>query len=152
MEVEIKDHTAEAVDAKDQAIERALEIIGMKLEKYAKFRCPTGTPESTGIPGYIGGTLKNSITYATAKHAGKTIKVEAGQAKPTADMHGGKAEAVPVDEEECVYLGTNVFYAPYVELGTSRGMSPRPFLKPALQDHLSEYEHVLSNELKKALG
>ena len=31
-----------------------------------------------------------------------------------------------------VDVGSNVLYAPYVELGTSR-MAPRPFLKPALE-------------------
>lgn len=48
--------------ALDAAIKRALTIIGLNAEKYAKAICPVGTPESTGKPGYIGGTLRNSIT------------------------------------------------------------------------------------------
>lgn len=46
-----------------QKIEKVLEDIGLKAESSAKLLCPVGTPESTGIAGYIGGTLKNSIAY-----------------------------------------------------------------------------------------
>ena len=46
-----------------------------------------------------------------------------------------------------VVIGTNVEYAPYVELGTRR-MSPRPFLKPAAENHASEYSNIVMNALK----
>ena len=46
-----------------EAMARALEICGGKAETYAKQLAPVGTPESTGIPGYRGGTLRNSITH-----------------------------------------------------------------------------------------
>ena len=42
------------------ATRRALETIGLLAEGYAKDKCPVGTPESTGIPSYVGGTLRNS--------------------------------------------------------------------------------------------
>lgn len=48
-----------------------------------------------------------------------------------------------------VYVGTNVKYAQYVELGTSR-MSPRPYLKPAVTDHISEYMDILKEHLDAA--
>lgn len=55
------------VGAVDQAVKdalaRGLEICGGKAETYAKQLAPVGTPESTGIPGYRGGTLRNSITH-----------------------------------------------------------------------------------------
>ena len=55
---------ADAVkDAVTQALAIALEICGGKAETYAKQLAPVGTPESTGIPGYKGGTLRNSITH-----------------------------------------------------------------------------------------
>ena len=46
------------------------------------------------------------------------------------------------------YVATNVHYAPYVELGTRRMKTPRPYLKPAAEDHAAEYKAVLENELR----
>ena len=138
MSVTITDNTDKAKDAAQQAIQRALTRIGGKVERYAKALCPVGTEESTGIKGYIGGTLKNSI------------------------MH--------TEDETTTTVGTNVFYAPYVELGTGpnytpppewmennaergRGIGkgfvhPRPFLRPAMADHLLLYRQIIENELK----
>lgn len=148
VKVEVIDNTQEVISAKDAAVERALEIIGGKMERYAKALCPVGTPESTGIPGYRGGTLRNSITYVTATHAGKTVTIPKASASPTAPLHGGTQEDASTDEKDVVIVGTNVYYAPYVEEGTSK-KAPRRFIKPALKDHLPEYKNIFLNELKK---
>ena len=134
------DKTPEVMKAIEEAIPDALEIIGIKIEKYAKALCPVGTPESTGKKGYRGGTLRNSITHEV--------------------------------EEKELAVGSNVEYAPYVELGTGRhfqmppewehfgsekgaglveGMTPRPYLRPAVEDHLNEYVDIFKSEIKKAL-
>ena len=135
----VNDNSSQVLSGLDHAVERALEIIGMKAEAYAKARCPVGTVESTGKKGYRGGTLRNSITHEVNK------------------------------SEKSVTIGSNVEYAPYVELGTgsyfetppeweqfttSRGGSgghgyvrPRPYLKPAIEDHKGEFEHIIRNEL-----
>ena len=49
--------------------------------------------------------------------------------------------------EKAAYIGTNVEYAPYVEMGTSR-MREQPFLRPAAQDHGAEYRAILEDELR----
>lgn len=36
---------------------------GALVERKAKEKCPVGTPESTGVPGYVGGRLRASITH-----------------------------------------------------------------------------------------
>lgn len=114
------------------------EMIGISAEKYAKALAPVGTPESTGKKGYRGGTLRNSITHES--------------------------------DEEKVVIGSNVEYAPYVELGTGpyfqvppeweqfdvpKGsgdghsyVHPRPYLRPAILDHLSDYAKIISSILK----
>ena len=138
MDVELTSHKEEFEAAMEAARDRALTIIGMKAEKYAKALCPVGTSESTGKKGYRGGTLRNSITHRV--------------------------------EGDRVQIGSNVEYAPYVELGTGpyftpppeweqfnskRGtgighgyVHPRPYLRPAIEDHLNDFKRVIIGELK----
>ena len=51
------------------------------------------------------------------------------------------------DGEPAAYIGTNVEYAPYQELGTIH-MKAQPFLKPAVADHANTYRKIIENELK----
>lgn len=135
-----EDNTNKILNELDGQIEKALETIGLKVEKYAKALCPVGTPESTGIKGYRGGTLRNSISHVVDK------------------------------QNNQVNIGTNVEYAPYVELGTGPFFEPppdwekftgqrgsgigggyvhaRPFLRPAITDHKDEWKLIIENELK----
>lgn len=52
-------------------------------------------------------------------------------------------------EANAVYIGTNVEYAPDVELGTTR-MHPHPYLRPAAADHADEYRAILKGCLESA--
>lgn len=51
-----------------------------------------------------------------------------------------------VDDNTAI-IGTNVEYAPYVELGTSK-MDARPYLRPAVENHIKEYKEIAKGELK----
>lgn len=130
-------HRQEIIDAKDEAVKRAMIQIGMAAETYAKALCPVGTPESTGIKGYIGGTLRGSITYATEEQH------STGQAP----AKGADYKMLATPEKERVYIGTNVEYAPYVEMGTVK-MKPKPYLKPAIANNAAEYQSIIERELK----
>ena len=138
MGFKITDNSDKVMSAKDAAVKMALEAIGIRAEKYAKALCPVGTVESTGKKGYRGGTLRNSITHEV--------------------------------DEDVVTIGSNVEYAPYVELGTgpyfqtppqweqfssTKGsgegtgyVHPRPFLKPAIEDHLDEFKGLAEHIFK----
>lgn len=140
MAVKFTDNSAIFLRELEAAKRKALETIGQKAEGYAKKLCPVGTPESTGIAGYRGGTLRNSITH----------RVENG---------------------DTMALGSNVEYAPYVELGTGshftpppeweqftteRGsgvgrayVKPRPYIRPAIEEHRDEYQNIVERELKR---
>lgn len=45
------------------------------------------------------------------------------------------------------YVGTNVEYAPYVEMGTAN-TNAQPYLKPAIANHIQEYKNIVEQELK----
>lgn len=51
------------------------------------------------------------------------------------------------DGKDSVYIGTNVEYGKYVELGTRRA-APQPFLRPAAEEHGSQYRQIIESELK----
>lgn len=105
-----------------------------------------------------------AVTFIS--HA-KDVLSEESKAKAQAlEMIGGMAEsfakkACPVDtgrlrnsithaqfDENTEVIGTNVEYAPYVELGTMR-MSARPFLRPAAENHKAEYVAVIKSVMGK---
>lgn len=53
-----------------------------------------------------------------------------------------------VADSETATIGTNVEYAAYVELSTAK-MPAQPYLRPAIEDHLREYEDIIRNELRQ---
>lgn len=119
VEVKIEDNSEEVLEELHDKVVDWLEAIGEDAADTAARRAPVGTPESTGIPGYIGGTLKNSISSAV------------------------------VENENAVYIGTNVEYAPYQEFGTSRGISGKHFLQFGATAHQAEYKQLLEEKLKE---
>lgn len=107
----------------DSAIIRALEMCGGKAETYAKKLCPVDT-----------GNLRLSITH---QRSGNDTEI----------------------------IGTAVKYAPYVEFGHHQEVGRyvpaigkrlvkdfvpgKPYLAPALENHVSEYEQIFKDELGK---
>ena len=79
-----------------------------------------------------------AIGLAAESHAKELCVVDTGRLRNS---------ITHVVQDEEVYIGTNVEYAPYVELGTSR-MKARPFLKPAAENYGSEYKTLLESVLK----
>ena len=137
MSITFKDNTSEFLDALDKAIENGLEAIGMTAEGHAKRKI-------TDYPAVDTGRLRNSITYAISgeKPQNSTYKDDSGN---TYEYSG----TAPDDNDPSVYIGTNVKYGAYVEIGTSR-MGARPFLKPASSEHSDEYERIMEAALKSA--
>ena len=122
---------------------RALMVIGLKAERYAKANCTEMKAVDTG-------RLRNSITFAMAGGRANTTSYAADRGKggkpPATGSYSGTAEGG--EEDLAVYIGTNVEYAPYIEFGTER-RGPRPFLHNAAADHAAEYREILQRELKK---
>lgn len=94
---------------------------------------------SQGIQRAIDRALEE-IGLAAEGYAKRACPVDTG------NLRNSIAHAVE-SADNAVYIGTNVEYAPYVELGTSR-QKAQPFLRPAASEHGAQYRQVL----KKALG
>lgn len=147
-DIKFTDNTPQLHEALDSWAERVLTIWGMTVQDYAQLLAPPGTEDSTGIEGYVGGALKQSLTYAV------------DLAKKT------------------VTIGSNLFYSVYVELGTgifaekgngrktpwvwkdfngkwhfTRGMKAandgKGFLRPAVEEHIDELREIAVEEGNK---
>lgn len=142
------DNTPQLHEALDSWAERVLTIWGMTVQDYAQLLVPTGTADSTGIEGYVGGALKQSLTFAL-------------------DL-----------AKKAVTIGSDLFYSLFVELGTgifaekgngrktpwvwkdfngkwhfTRGMKAandgKGFLRPAVEDHIEELREIAVEEGNK---
>lgn len=73
-------------------------------------------------------------------YAKETVPVDTGRLKNsiTHEVEG---------DGRAVVIGSNVEYAPFVELGTVK-MSARPYLRPAVENHTAEYQNVLETEFR----
>ena len=151
--IDIKvDNTDLIKNATLEAIETALEAVGMQVEGYAKLLCPVDT-----------GLLRNSITHAVhgqpvavdnyatnPTHATTEATKRAGTAgKRVSPSREGAYSGNAPSGDRAVYIGTNVEYAPYVEVSSS-GRKAQPFLKPAVENHRKEYEEIFEEQLKNA--
>ena len=65
MEVEFKSNKDAVLSEFQRKTKLALDLIGEAAEGFVKEQTPVGSPESTGIKGYVGGRLRNSIAHQT---------------------------------------------------------------------------------------
>lgn len=54
-----------------------------------------------------------------------------------------------ISSEKVAYIGTNVTYGKYVELGTYK-MKAQPYIRPAVLNHKDEYKSILKTRLEHA--
>jgi hypothetical protein len=143
-DIKFTDNTPQLHEALDSWAERVLTIWGMTVQDYAQLLVPTGTAESTGIEGYVGGALKQSLTFVL-------------------DL-----------TKKTVTIGSNLLYSILVELGTgifaekgngrktpwiwmdfngkfhaTRGMKASPFLRPAVEEHIDELREIAVEEANR---
>jgi len=104
-----KDDSGKTINEAQEALDRALERIGIEAEGQAKLYLTESGAVDTG-------RLRGSVSHVTQPRA--------------------------------VTIGTNVEYAPYIELGTYK-MAARPYLSPAIKNHLDRYKQIIMEELKK---
>lgn len=145
MSYSYKDNTEEVLSAMETAIERGLEAIGMTAGGHAKKVLTKAV--YTGDKNYpLTGRLRNSITYAVS---GKKAAIQSysGDNGEEGGTYDGTA---PNDKDKAVYIGTNVEYAPGIELGTHRSAGAVHFLQDAASNHTAEYKRLMEDSMKNA--
>jgi HK97 gp10 family phage protein len=141
MTITVEDHSAEVLAALKNALERGAESIGETAEAHAKSNITAQGAVDTG-------RLRNSIANQV-KEIGSGYEVT---------------------------IGSDLEYAPYIEFGTGKYSStgggttkeswvyqddygdwhraypqrPRPFLEPAVSEHVNEYVEILKDSLENA--
>ena len=81
-----------------------------------------------------------AIGLTAEGHAKKETPVDTGR------LRNSISHAV---EDRAAYIGTNVEYAPYVELG-ARGRDGKHMLQRAATEHTDEYKRLMEDSMKNA--
>lgn len=91
--------------------------------------------------------VKSAYEQARERSLEKIGLVAEGYAKKACPVDTGRLRNSITHEVEDknVYIGSNVEYAPDVELGT-RKQKAKPFLKPAATDHAATYNGIVKSE------
>ena len=119
IEISLTDNSDLIKDALEDQVEQALIAVGITAENNAKREITRAVYDTPESPSYVRtGRLRNSLTHSVAMN------------------------------EKAVYIGSNVEYAAYVELGTSR-MRARPYLRPAVANYTDEYKNLIKQALSR---
>lgn len=155
--IHVTDNSNEFMDQFYDAVDVALEEIGLFVESEAKKllnRPYTHSTAPSPRPYIDTGLLRNSITHAVS---GKSSAISSYQGDkssrynnsgkiPRGSYHGH----APNDpkEKRAVYVGTNVEYAVYVHEGTENIKTPNRYLKDAVtlnEDQIKKRIEVVLN-------
>lgn len=93
--------------------------------------------------------VRRAFQDATDRALEKIGLTAEGYAKKLAPVDTGRLRnsiSHAVDSNDA-YIGTNVEYAAYVELGTRKSRA-QPYLIPAVTEHSGTYRKILENEYK----
>ena len=126
----------------EKAMLKAARMIGGSVAGHAIDQCPVDT-----------GLLRNSITFAIGGEPPAVTDYQSDEKDKNGEYTTGHydGEAPQDDDDEVtVYVGTNVQYAPYQELGAPNAHVPEhPFLRPAFENNKREIEQILEKCLRE---
>ena len=101
---------------------------------------------------WYGGKVIKNVEEAINKALEASALLVEGEAKNLAPVDTGNLRnsiAYEIEKKEA-RVGTNVGYAPFVCLGTSK-MAAQPFLNPALEQNKGNIQKIFADALKKAV-
>lgn len=120
VDVNVVDNAELFLKALPEQIEAGLIAIGITAESNSKDEIDRAVYDTPESPNYVRtGRLRNSLTHEVDPDA------------------------------KAVYIGSNVEYAAFVELGTTK-MAPRPYLEPAAtkSEYVQEYKDLMQTALE----
>ena len=116
----------------DEAVKKAL----LKAGYLVHSKAVSNISGHTGIRAVDTGRLMGSLSVAWIS----------GKSSVNSPATASDAVSKP-NEKNTVFVGTNVFYGPFVEFGTSK-MKPRPYLRPAFNSSRETIKEII----RKAVG
>lgn len=125
----------------------ALEEIGLRAEGYAKMKAPVGTPESTGVVGYVSSGLRKSLTHKVLNgevYIGTNNKAPNGAPYPLYVEFGTGIYATDGKGRKSPWT----WYDKNGKAHWTHGIKPVHYLRDAVADHKDEYKKVLLKYLK----
>ena len=133
VDVTVTSNLDEVIEAKDEAILKALIDIGQDAEAYAKMYAPVDT-------GNLRGSISNEVSESeSAVYIGTNVEyapyLEFGTGK-FAEGGGGRQTPWRYQDE-------------YGRWHTSSGIPAQPYLRPAIENHLQEYKETFEEHLKE---
>lgn len=149
-DIKVTDNTPQLHEALESWVKRVLSNWGMLVEDYAKLLAPKDTSR-----------LANSITHLVDM-AKKTVTIGTNAQSDSGKWPNGY-NATPSPYPIYVELGTGI----YAEKGNgrptpwywydmktkqwhfTRGVKPRPFLRPAVEEHIDELREIAVEEGNK---
>lgn len=92
--------------------------------------------------------VKGGLQSAIARALERIGLAAEGYAKDLCPVDTGnlRNSITHTSDGKAAYIGTNVEYGKYVELGTVK-MAAQPFLRPAAADHVDTYRNIVKDEL-----
>ena len=112
----------------EQAVEKFLTEAGMAVTEQAKMLSPWKT-----------GLLRGSINWATNREQGGITEIATEE------------NALDPAKKYEVKIGTNVEYGPWLEYGTKKSVTGRPYLRPALRILKGRIQSKWNRLLKEAM-
>lgn len=140
-----KNHSDEWKRKFDEELNKALFRAGLEAEGDVKDRITANPNVDTGL-------MRNSITFAISGEKANITKYRADRPDKDGETRTGEYRGTaPEEANPSVYVGTNVEYAIYQEMG-ARGRAPKPFLKPTITENADKYRRIIKAQLEGKEG
>ena len=147
LEVNFENNSQLVLHMIESRLKAGAEAAGATMERHAKDNLKNF--KHNGKIGYIDtGRAKNSITYTFTGAGDKshTYSTDTTGESTTENVKNVDGDIMN-DGKLVIYVGSNVYYFPYLEQGTSK-LKPSHALQEAIANHEQEYKNIFQDALK----